>query len=95
MISSSAIVFWEWQKCHDYDCSPLTSVTLLRAAINRGETVRNVAKGFCSGFCILVAILFLIAHLDLSYGAPQALIFFFHAFIVAFQMAMIWFPPPK
>ena len=59
----------------------------LRAAINRGETVRNVAKGFCSGFCILVAILFLIAHLDLSYGAPQALIFFFHAFIVAFQMA--------
>ena len=67
----------------------------LRTAINRGETVRNIAKVFCSGFCILVAILFLIAHLDLSYGAPQALVCFFHAFIVAFQMAMIWFPPPK
>ena len=92
MISSSAIVF--------LGMAVMTMIAFnlgnsLRAAINRGETVRNVAKGFCSGFCILVAILFLIAHLDLSYGAPQALIFFFHAFIVAFQMAMIWFPPPK
>ena len=92
MITSSAIVF--------LGMAVMTMIAFnldnsLRAAINRGETVRNVAKGFCSGFCILVAILFLIAHLDLSYGAPQALIFFFHAFIVAFQMAMIWFPPPK
>ena len=92
MITSSAIVF--------LGMAVMTVIAFnlgnsLRAAINRGETVRNVAKGFCSGFCILVAILFLIAHLDLSYGAPQALIFFFHAFIVAFQMAMIWFPPPK
>ena len=92
MITSSAIVF--------LGMAVMTTIAFnlgnsLRAAINRGETVRNVAKGFCSGFCILVAILFLIAHLDLSYGAPQALIFFFHAFIVAFQMAMIWFPPPK
>lgn len=67
----------------------------LRGAINRGETVRNVAKLFCSGFCILVASLFLITHLDLSYGAPKTLIFFFHGFIITFQMAMIWFPPPK
>ena len=92
MITSSAIVF--------LGMAVMTMIAFnlgnsLRAAINRGETVRNVAKGFCSGFCILVAILFLIAHLDLSYGAPQSLIFFFHAFIVAFQMAMIWFPPPK
>ena len=92
MITSSAIVF--------LGMAVMTMIAFnlgnsLRAAINRGETVRNVAKGFCSGFCILVAILFLIAHLDLSYGAPQALIFFFRAFIVAFQMAMIWFPPPK
>ena len=92
MITSSAIVF--------LGMAVMTMIAFnlgnsLRAAINRGETVRNVAKGFCSGFCILVAILFLIAHLDLIYGAPQALIFFFHAFIVAFQMAMIWFPPPK
>ena len=92
MFTSSAIVF--------LGMAVMTMIAFnlgnsLRAAINRGETVRNVAKGFCSGFCILVAILFLIAHLDLSYGAPQALIFFFHAFIVAFQMAMIWFPPPK
>ena len=92
MITSSAIVF--------LGMAVMTMIAFnlgnsLRAAINRVETVRNVAKGFCSGFCILVAILFLIAHLDLSYGAPQALIFFFHAFIVAFQMAMIWFPPPK
>ncbi len=92
MITSSAIVF--------LGMAVMTMIAFnlgnsLRAAINRGETVRNVAKGFCSGFCILVAILFLIAHLDLSYGAPRALIFFFHAFIVAFQMAMIWFPPPK
>ena len=92
MITSSAIVF--------LGMAVMTMIAFnlgnsLRAAINRGETVRNVAKGFCSGFCILVAILFLIAHLDLSYGAPQALIFFFHAFIAAFQMAMIWFPPPK
>ena len=92
MITSSAIVF--------LGMAVMTMIAFnlgnsLRAAINRGETVRNVAKGFCSGFCILVAILFLIAHLDLSYGAPQALIFFFHAFIVAFQMAMIWVPPPK
>ena len=61
MITSSAIVF--------LGMAVMTMIAFnlgnsLRAAINRGETVRNVAKGFCSGFCILVMmILFLIAHL--------------------------------
>ena len=65
----------------------------LRSAINNGQTVRNVAKVFCSIFCIFVALLFLYAHLSLNF-ISSIIIYTFHLFIVFFQMAMIWFPKP-
>ena len=65
----------------------------LRSAINNGQTVRNVAKVFCSIFCIFVASLFLYAHLSLNL-ISSIIIYTFHLFIVFFQMAMIWFPKP-
>ena len=65
----------------------------LRSAINNGQTVRNIAKFFCSIFCIFVASLFLYAHLSLNL-LSSTIIYTFHIFIVIFQMAMIWFPKP-
>ena len=65
----------------------------LRSAINNGQIVRNVAKLFCSVFCVSVASLFMYAHLSLGY-INSIFIYFFHIFIVIFQMAMIWFPKP-
>ena len=65
----------------------------LRSAINNGQTVRNVAKLFCSIFCIFVASLFLYAHLSLNF-ISSTIIYTFHLFIIIFQMAMIWFPKP-
>ncbi len=65
----------------------------LRSAINNGQTVRNIAKLFCSIFCILVASLFLFAHLSLGF-VNSVIVYIFHSFIVIFQMAMIWFPKP-
>ena len=65
----------------------------LRSAINNGQTVRIVAKLFCSVFCFSVASLFLYAHLSLGY-INSIFIYIFHIFIVIFQMAMIWFPKP-
>ena len=66
----------------------------LRAAINRGDIVRNVAKIFCSLFCIFVAVMFLTIHLKEPIISP-IFAYIFHIFIILFQMAMIWFPPPK
>ena len=66
----------------------------LRAAINRGDIVRNVAKIFCSFFCIFVAVMFLAIHLINPIISPT-FAYIFHIFIILFQMAMIWFPPPK
>ena len=65
----------------------------LRSAINNGQTVRVVAKFFCSVFCVSVASLFLYAHLSLGY-INSVFIYIFHIFIVIFQMAMVWFPKP-
>ena len=65
----------------------------LRSAINNGQTVRNIAKLFCSIFCVFVASLFLYAHLSLAL-VNSLIIYIFHIFIVIFQMAMIWFPKP-
>ena len=66
----------------------------LRAAINRGDIVRNVAKIFCSLFCIFVAVMFLTIHL-VNPIISVTFAYIFHVFIILFQMAMIWFPPPK
>ena len=65
-----------------------------RAAINRGDIVRNVAKIFCSLFCIFVAVMFLTIHL-VNPIISVTFAYIFHVFIILFQMAMIWFPPPK
>ena len=64
----------------------------LRAAINRGDTVRTTPKILCSIYCISVSII----AIKISSNTPFADLFIFlHVFIILFQSAMIWFPKPK
>ena len=62
----------------------------LRVAINRNETVRVIPKVFCSIYCISASLIGIMI-LPSSYQ----LISYLLAFIILFQMAMIWFPKPK
>jgi len=63
----------------------------LRAAINRGDTVRITPKILCSIYCISVSI---IASTIASNTAFSDLFAYLHIFIILFQMAMIWYPKP-
>ena len=64
----------------------------LRAAINRGDTVRITPKVLCSIYCISVSII----AIKIASNTPFADLFIFlHVFIILFQSAMIWFPKPK
>ena len=64
----------------------------LRAAINRGDTVRVIPKALCSIYCILVSII----AIKIASNTPFADLFIYlHVFIILFQSAMIWFPKPK
>ncbi len=67
----------------------------LRAAINRGDKVRNIAKVFCSIFCISVGLFFFFSHMSVAFHTKKIFILAFHSFIIIFQMVMIWFPKPK
>ena len=67
----------------------------LRAAINRGDKVRNIAKAFCSIFCIFVGLFFLFSHLSVAFHTKKIFILAFHTFIIIFQMVMIWLPKPE
>lgn len=64
----------------------------LRAAINRGDTVRITPKILCSIYCISVS---LIAIKIVSSTPFSALITYLHMFIIFFQSAMIWYSKPK
>ena len=64
----------------------------LRAAINRGDTVRIVPKILCSIYCISVS---LIAIKIMSNTTYSELFIYLHIFIILFQIIMIWYPKPK
>ena len=64
----------------------------LRAAINRGDTVRITPKILCSIYCISVS---LIAIKIVSNSSFSALITYLHMFIILFQSAMIWYSKPE
>ena len=64
----------------------------LRAAINRGDTVRITPKILCSIYCISVS---LIAIKIVSNTPSSALITYLHMFIILFQSAMIWYSKPE
>ena len=64
----------------------------LRAAINRGDTVRITPKILCSIYCISVS---LIAIKIVSITPFSALITYLHIFIILFQSAMIWYSKPE
>ncbi len=63
----------------------------LRAAINRGDTVRITPKILCSIYCISASI---IALKIASNTAFSDLFTYLHIFIILFQSAMIWYPKP-
>ena len=67
----------------------------LRAAINRGDKVRNIAKALCSIFCISVGLFFFFSHMSVAFHTKKIFILAFHSFIIIFQMVMIWFPKPE
>ena len=64
----------------------------LRAAINRGDTVRITPKILCSIYCISVS---LIAIKIVSNTPFSALFTYLHMFIILFQSAMIWYSKPE
>ena len=64
----------------------------LRAAINKGDTVRIVPKILCSIYCISVS---LIAIKITSNTTYSELFIYLHIFIIFFQTIMIWYPKPK
>ena len=63
----------------------------LRAAINRGDTVRVTPKILCFVFCISVSII----AINIMIGSPfSSLITYLHVLIMIFQSAMIWYSKP-
>ena len=75
-----------------FTCYGFTLAQGLRAAINRGDTVRITPKILCSIYCISVSI---IAIKIVSNTPFTELFIYLHVFIILFQSAMIWFPKPK
>ena len=64
----------------------------LRAAINRGDTVRITPKILCFVFCISVSVIAIIINLKSPYSF---LIIYLHVLIMIFQSAMIWYRKPN
>ena len=64
----------------------------LRAAINRGDTVRITPKILCFVFCISVSVIAIIINLKSPYSS---LIIYLHVLIMIFQSAMIWYRKPN
>ena len=63
----------------------------LRAAINRGDTVRVTPKKLWFVFCIYVSII----AINIMIGSPfSSLIIYLHVLIMIFQSAMIWYSKP-
>ncbi len=64
----------------------------LRAAINRGDTVRVIPKILCSIYCISTSIIAIKVAYNTNFFELLA---YLHVLIMLFQSAMIWFPKPK
>ena len=64
----------------------------LRAAINRGDTVRTIPKVLCSVYCISVSVIAILIAKETLFSEH---ITYLHIFIILFQSVMIWFPKPK
>ena len=75
-----------------FTCYGFTLAQGLRAAINRGDTVRVIPKVLCSIYCISVSIIAVRVVSDSSFSE---ILTYLHVFIILFQSAMIWFPKPK
>ena len=75
-----------------FTCYGFTLAQGLRAAINRGDTVRITPKILCSIYCISVSTI----AIKIASNTPfEDLFTYLHVFIILFQSAMIWFPKPK
>ena len=75
-----------------FTCYGFTLAQGLRAAINRGDTVRITPKILCSIYCISVSII----AIKVASNTPFTELFnYLHVFIILFQSAMIWFPKPE
>ena len=75
-----------------FTCYGFTLAQGLRAAINRGDTVRITPKVLCSIYCISVSII----AIKIASNTPfEDLFTYLHVFIILFQSAMIWFPKPE
>ena len=75
-----------------FTCYGFTLAQGLRAAINKGDTVRTTPKILCSIYCISVSII----AIKIASNTPFAELFIYlHVFIILFQSAMIWFPKPE
>ena len=64
----------------------------LRAAINRGDTVRITPKILCFVFCISVSIIAINIMIDSPFSSY---IISLHVLIMIFQSAMIWYSKPN
>ena len=75
-----------------FTCYGFTLAQGLRAAINRGDTVRITPKVLCSIYCISVSTI----AIKIASNTPfEDLFTYLHVFIILFQSAMIWFPKPE
>ena len=74
-----------------FSCYGFTLAQGLRAAINRGDTVRVTPKILCSIYCVSVSVIAIIVASNSSFAAHLT---YLHIFIILFQSAMIWFPKP-
>jgi hypothetical protein len=75
-----------------FTCYGFTLAQGLRAAINRGDTVRITPKILCSIYCISVSTI----AIKIASNTPfEDLFTYLHVFIILFQSAMIWFPKPE
>ena len=63
----------------------------LRAAINRGDTVRVFPKILCFIYCLSVSLIAIRIVLNTPY---TPFIIYLHCFIILFQSAMIWYSKP-
>ena len=64
----------------------------LRAAINRGDTVRITPKILCFVFCISVSVIAIIINLKSPYSS---LIIYLHVLIMIFKSSMICYRKPN
>ena len=75
-----------------FTCYGFTLAQGLRAAINRGDTVRITPKILCFVFCISVSIIAINIMIDSPFSS---LIIYLHVLIMIFQSAMIWYSKPN